>query len=172
MNYAQLIAMSKRVYNESSQVPLSPHVFTDGAKWMCKQLNELSNRKIEFNGAVNYTAYGFLKYSVSLLFFLLAAFLFARIHVLLVPLAALIFYLAEVHFLFLFPLLIDGVQHPLLESIKKTYAIGLFRSMYTVFRVGLFMITGLLNITRPFRNWHVGCLAIIIWYQYEVRNRI
>ena len=172
MNYDQLIAKSKLVYNEASQVPLSPYVFTDGAKWMCNQLNQLSDRKTEFTDSVNYTAYGLLKYGISLLFFLLSVFFFVHINILLVPLAVVIFYFAEVHFLFLFPLLIDGVQHPLQQSVKATYSIGLFTSMYTVFRIGLFMITGLFNISTPFRNWHIGCMAIIIWYQHDVRSRI
>lgn len=172
MNYEQLIAMSKRVYRKASQVSLSPYVFTDGAKWMCNHLNQLSDHKIEFNDSVNYTAYGFLKYGISLLFFSLSLFFFVHINILLAPLAVVIFYFAEVHFLFLFPLLIDGVQHPLQQSVKATYGIGLFRSIYTVFRVGLFMIAGLFNTAKPLYNWHVGCLAIIIWYQHDVRSRI
>lgn len=147
-------------------------MFTEGAKWMWLQMNRLSGKRTVFNEGVNYTAYGWLKYAACISCFLLAVLIFSSISILLAPLAVIIFYLAEVHFLFLFPLLIDGTKYPVRESIKQTYRLGLLQTMLTVLQLGVFVIAGLFNFSRPLRNWYIACLAIIIWYQHEVRNRL
>ncbi len=172
MKYRQLIHMSTAVFKEQPAEIVSLNVFTDGAKWMLNQLNKLGNNKLAFDRSVNYTAYGLLKYGVCIFCFAGAVFILGKIHMLLIPLAVAIFYFVEVHFLFLFPMLIDGIKYPLKESIKQTYRLGLFSSMATVFCIGIFMVTGLFNISKPLRNWYIGCLAIIIWYQHDVRNRL
>lgn len=174
MTYRQLLRMSKENFEryEGPMDKITLAVFDEGARWMHRQLNKISEDTIEFNASVPYTAYGLLKYSLSLLCFFAAAVQLCKLHVLFIPLAVIAFYFIEVHFLFLFPLLIDGVKHPVLKSIKATYLIGLFNAMYIVSRIAFFMFAGLFNFSNPLRNWYIGCLAIITWYQYEVRNRI
>jgi hypothetical protein len=157
---------------DNNQEKISLNVFNNGARWMCCQLNRMSDEKLEFNDAVPYTAYGILKYSISVGCFIASAFIFSKISIWLAPLSLLVFYVAEVHFLFLFPLLIDGVPKPLQMSVRHTYRMGAGKLAFTVFCIGMYMLAGLLNFSKPFRNWHIGCLAIIIWYQHEVRSRI
>ena len=104
--------------------------------------------------------------------FLAAVFGCIKIDVLLLPLSVVVFYLVEVHLLFLFPLLIDSVRHPVQVSIRLTYQTGLLNAMLTTMPIGFFMMAGLFNIKRPLRNWYIGSLAIIIWYNYEMGNRL
>jgi hypothetical protein len=147
-------------------------VFTKGAGWMHEQMNTLRHSATDFNTAINYQGYGFLKYSICIALWFITVIALYSINVFLIPVSVLVFYFAEVHFLFLFPLLIDGVKNPVLESIKQTYRIGIFNAVATVFPIGCFMIVGLFNKKTPLRNWHTGSMAIIIWYQNEVRNRV
>ena len=175
MNHRQLIDAAER------QMSLCPgystatppwQAFAGGGKWMQHQMNLLKpSDSVEIKPKV-FTLYGLFKYGTCLLAFAGSAFLCLKIHVLLLPLAVIFFYYAEVHFLFLFPLLIDGVKKPLLESIKFTYRTGIFRTMITTTVIASFMIAGLFNTRSPLRNWYTGCLAIIIWYNYETRNRV
>ena len=64
------------------------------------------------------------------------------------------FYIIEVHFLFLFPLLIDRVSNPMLTSCKMTYKIGFLKALITVFQIGLYMMFGLLQLKEPFKKWN------------------
>jgi hypothetical protein len=171
MRYRQLIKISKEIF-DGDEEEISANVFNDGARWMCRQLNRTGDIKVEFNDSVSYTAYGIIKYSISVGCFIASAFIFSKISIWLVPLSLLVFYVVEVHFLFLFPLLIDGVPQPLQMSVRHTYRMGAGKLAFTVFCIGMYMLAGLLNFSKPLRNWHIGCLAIIIWYQHEVRSRI
>ncbi len=174
MKYRKLIAESKALWNNNPEYikdAISFQVFNIGARWMFEQLNEDDSKK-SFNDVLNYFTYGILKYGISLLAFCISFYLLFKINLLLTPLAIIIFYLFEVHFLFLFPLLIDDVKNPIITSIQQTYRTGLFTTLTTVIPIGFYMMIGLLNLKNPFRNWHIGCLAIIIWYKNEVRNRI
>lgn len=175
MRYTELIKMSRVSFNEQPEgvvQKISFNIFTVGAVWMCNQLNKTGNTRRKFNTSVNYTVYGLLKYGSCIILFLITAIFLAQLSILLIPLSVFVFYFVEVHFLFLFPLLIDGTKYPLKESIKQTYRLGLIKSMVTVFQISCYMLIGLLNPTNPTRNWYIGCLAIIIWYQNDVRNRI
>jgi len=176
MKYQHLISQSK--INLQADPPningiLSRNIFELGAKWMFDKLNENKiDKEVQFNQSINFFVYGLLKYGISFFVFLLSAILFFKINFFLLPFSIIVFYLAEVHFLFLFPILIDNVEKPILTSIKQTYKTGILTTLTTVIPIGFFMVFGLLNFKDPFRNWYVGCLAIIIWYQNEIRNRI
>ncbi len=174
MKYRQLIYQSKKNLQINPPVIdgiISINVFELGAEWMFDKLNE-NKKKMQFDRSINFSAYGFLKYGISLLGFLLSAFVFFKINFLLLPFSIIIFYLAEVHFLFLFPILIDNVESPVWTSIKQTYKTGILTALITVIPIGFFMMFGLLNFKDPFRNWYIGCLAILIWYQNEIKIRI
>jgi hypothetical protein len=174
MNYITLLHSSK-IYIDKNPFfishPISFKIFSSGAKWMFGYLNEPITEK-KFDSTINFGLYGLLKYSVCFSFFFVSLILLFRINIFFTPLAILLFYFCEIHFLFLFPLLIDKTKHPILTSIKATYRTGILKCLITVIPIGIFMTAGLLNLKNPFKNWHLGCLAILIWYKNEIRNRI
>ncbi|GAA3510508.1 hypothetical protein GCM10022393_25010 [Aquimarina addita] len=174
MNAGTLLRLSTDEFDKSPYTiksSLGIRVFDVGAKWMFLRLHDLRpDEQMKFDDHVAYNWYGYMKYGVCLFAFSSSAVLLFLYNIWLLPLTVLLFYLVEVHFLFLFPLLIDKVKKPLVTSIKMVYSIGLFYTVYTVFRIGLFMMIGLLKYKNPFRNWYIGCLAIVIWYQKEVRG--
>jgi len=176
MKYQELLSQSRNHLVKSSNCihnEISINLFSIGAKWMFDKLNELDNKKsTKFDHSINYNLYGILKYGICFFALLISFFFFYKIHLFLTPLSVIVFYFFEVHFLFLFPLLIDKTKNPILMSIKQTYRIGIFQSIFTVIPIGFFMVFGLFKINNPFKNWYIGCLSIIIWYQNEVRNRI
>jgi len=176
MNYKTLISQSKTEFDSRpNQVEplLSLKLFNTGAKWMFDKLQKKENgTTIEFNNKTSFASYGLLKYSISLSCAIFSLLTLWRYNTLLIPISILVFYFIEVHFLFLFPLLIDKVKNPISESIKQTYRLGLLTTTLIVIQIGFFMIIGLFNYKNPFRNWHIGCFSIIIWYKYEVRDRL
>lgn len=153
--------------------PVSVDVFRRGGEWMRAWLSEWRSQETQNDGPpIDFNAYGWFKYTLCISLMLLSVWGFYRIAPWLMPVSLIVFYIAEVHFLFLFPLLIDGVEHPLRTSIRITYRIGLLRVLVRVIPIGLFMMIGLLRFSDPFRNWHTGCLAVLIWYKQDVRDRI
>jgi len=151
----------------------SLHIFASGAQWMFGKLQETElETAVRFDAATPFGLYGCFKYGISLVAFVGSFLVLEQVSVLLTPLAVLFFYIVEVHFLFLFPLLLDRARNPLLTSIKTTYRIGLLRALLWVLTIGVYMLSGLLNRYNPLRRWHIGCLSVILWYQYEVRNRL
>ena len=174
MKYIDLIQQSKAKLEQNSNAinsPISINIFALGAKWMFEKLNE-TNKNAKFDDRTNYHAYGFLKYGISLIAFFIALLLLSKISIFLIPFSIFVFYFFEVQLLFLFPLLLDKVQNPIWSSVKQTYKIGIFTAMITVIPIGLYMVWGLLNFKNPYKNWHIGCYSIIIWYKNEIRNRL
>jgi len=151
----------------------SRHLFTSGAQWMFGKLPETESETAgRFNVATPFGLYGCYKYGISLLTFVGSFLALEKVSMLLTPLAVLFFYVVEVHFLFLFPLLLDRAKNPILTSMRATYRIGFLRALFGVLTIGVYMLSGLLNRHNPLRRWHIGCLSVILWYQYEVRNRL
>lgn len=168
--------MARGVESEETLRQQSFHpllVFKTGAVWMHKKMIELGiveNRQPI--ATVNYTLYGLMKYGFCIVLFCLSFYPLFLIHPVVSILSILVFYLAEVHFLFLFPLLISGNKKPLRNSIMITYRMGVLRTILTVIPIGVYMMIGLLNRKDPLKNWYIGCLCILIWYKDETRNRI
>ena len=174
MKYIDLIQQSKSKLEQSSkniERPISINIFALGPKWMFEKLNE-TNKSATFDETTNYLAYGILKYGLCLVAFFIAILLLSNISIFLIPFSIFVFYFFEVHLLFLFPLLLDKVQNPIWTSVKQTYKIGIFTAMITVIPIGFYMVWGLLNLKNPYKNWHIGCYSIIIWYKNEIRNRL
>ncbi|QIL78292.1 MULTISPECIES: hypothetical protein [Hymenobacter] len=171
-----LIRQSERQFDQQPrqvQPVFSPHLFTLGARWMFSQLPvKEPTTAYRVDASPNFGWYGCFKYGLSLLAFAASGWALGHISLLLTPLAVLGFYVMEVHFLFLFPLLLDGAQNPLRTSMKATYRIGLLSALLGVLPIGGYMLSGLLNRQQPFRRWHIGCLAVLLWYQDEVRDRL
>lgn len=148
-------------------------IFSQGAQWMHYQLYELHPTTTPaFSPNTQYTAYGLLKYGACLTAFIPTLAAFPTSGPIIIPLSILAFYLVEIHFLFLFPLLIDQTPHPILASIRATYKIGIARCLLTVIPVAAYMLIGLLNKKHRLDNWYIGCLAILIWYNHEIRTRV
>jgi hypothetical protein len=163
---------ARQLAEQPNQVrqPLSPRIFTAGARWMFAHLPPQAARPLVFDEKTSFGLYGSLKYGSSLLAFGAVSGGLFRLHwLVLLPLAGLAFYAVEVHFLFLFPLLLDRVAHPLRASIRATYRVGFWKALAWTLAIAAFMLVGLLHRQRPWRNWHVGCLALINWYHHEVR---
>jgi len=147
------------------------NLFSSGAEWMVERLNEISSEnQYIFNRDVHFTTYGLGKYLLCLLAFFISFLLFSKTHIALTPLSILVFYVFEVALLFLFPLLIDGVKHPIITSIKMTWEIGFFKAVLIVIPIAIFMLIGLFDIKKRYHNWHIGCLAILFWYLDERKN--
>lgn len=176
MNFKHLITQGTSYYESQSiqmENTFSLNIFNIGAKWMYDKLNSLDSKSnLHFNSTINFNIYGYLKYSICLTIWIISLFLLLKLSIFFTPISILVFYFCEVHFLFLFPLLIDNVKNPILTSIKQTYRIGLFETTFIVSQIGIFMVLGFLNFKNPLKNWYIGCFAILIWYQNEVRNRI
>jgi hypothetical protein len=175
MRYRALLSQSKAMLKHNpefiSGLPFGD-IFYAGAKWMHNWMNEMDDRKTVFNYAAGFGAYGLFKYSCCVAAMTIAALLLYKVNVLLTPLSIIVFYFFEVQLLFLFPLLIDNVKNPLWVSMQQTYQIGIFKAIINVIPISIYMVIGLFNTKAPFRNWHTGSLAIVIWYQYEIRNRV
>ena len=142
--------------------------FETGADWMGGHLVRLRGRPMPAPvPRPNFTAYGWLKYGLSMSGFGMAAWAVGCISYWLLPLAELGFYLVEIQFLFLFPLLLEGGPAPLRRSCRLTARIGYGRCLAGVLPVAAYMLAGLLRPGRARRQWHVGCLAILLWYVDE-----
>ncbi len=174
MTYHQLWQQSSSRMQQPTTVSSGYNwqLFANGARWMHAQMDDLSGIQTEFDDGINFAFYGWMKYGVSLTAGVLSGVLLFSLHPLLLPLCLLIFYFCEVQFLFLFPLLIDNVPKPVYTSIRQTATIGIWKAMKVILPVGIRMLLGLFNVKAPLRNWYTGCLAVLIWYQYEVRNRL
>lgn len=172
----QLIRKSKmhlQKYSAATQAPTSIFVFTAGAAWICKRMNELDPEKPRiFNSRIHYEWYGILKYGIALLAFSISVYGFMKIHWAWLPVSVLVFYGIEILFLFLFPILLDQKPNPLRSSFKMTFHIGYLRALSVVVPIGLYMAMGLLRFKSPLYYWYVGCLAVVIWYDDEVRTRL
>ncbi|HEY4063657.1 MAG TPA: hypothetical protein VGM30_17235 [Puia sp.] len=176
MNATHLLAagvLHLNNYPDDKPPPGITDLFSAGARWMHDRLGELEGKHpAPFDPTKNYTFYGWLKYGICGTGFLLSLIGLSKYSLLFMPLSLLFFYLLEIHFLFLFPLLIDHSTNPIGMGIKEVYKIGVFKCLITVIPIGVFMMIGLLRKDDRFRNWYIGCLAILIWYNNEARNRI
>ncbi|MFN7119989.1 MAG: hypothetical protein ACK4TA_24560 [Saprospiraceae bacterium] len=149
------------------------NIFSLGAKWMHTRLQELRGYDInEFTILSKYNLYGIIKYLVLAGCLIITIVTLYRINITLLPLVILIFYFVEAHFIFLFPLLIDKAENPIKESVKLSYKIGIIKAMCNVMPISFFMIIGLFNYKKPLRNWYLGCLAVLIWYEEAIGNRV
>ncbi|MDF3821064.1 hypothetical protein P3G55_14220 [Leptospira sp. 96542] len=144
-----------------------------GSRWMFDRLTEISPNEVRYyNESINFLAYGIFKYAFSIFITTLSSYIILQVDWRFFPLFIFIFYFIEVHFLFLFPILFDNIRRPIFTSMKCTYKLGLITAISNVIPIGIFMLCGLMNFKNPLRNWLVGCIAILIWYRDEIRDRI
>jgi len=170
MRYQDLLKKSQEHFDQFSierNRKINFFIFRNGAEWMLERMNELDERERVFDASFPFEKYGYFKYVICLSVFLMSAFFLFYKAMFLVPLAILLFYFLEIHFLFLFPLMIDKVEKPILTSIQMTYKIGVFQTLITVIPIGFYMLIGMFNLRNPLRNWYLGCMSILIWYEDE-----
>jgi hypothetical protein len=173
MNYKELIDAAVEHLRKHPGDGSGTKGWKGGARWMYERLNELgSGYRRPFDAEINYTGYGCLKYGICLAGFFWSGWWLSTYEILYIPFSVLVFYLLEVQFLFLFPLLIDQVKRPVWTGIQEVLKIGLIRCIMTVIPISIFMMMGLLKKRNRLRNWYIGCLAVLIWYNDEVRVRI
>jgi len=144
--------------------------FQQGAVWMAHQLG----KEIPETSRVTpwYNWMGVLKYGLCLVGAMVLFFGLGIYNLWSYGLTFILFYIIEVHFLFLFPLLIDQVSNPFIQSLRATYRVGLINCLVNVIPIAMWMLVGLLNRKQPYHHWYMGCMAIIIWYEESVRDRL
>ena len=136
------------------------------------RMNEMDlERYNEFPNDVNFTYYGIFKYLTVSAVGLASASILFRILPFLFPVSILIFYLAEMFFLFMFPLLIDGCRNPAAENFALVKKTGFIRSFYCLLRIAFKMISGIFNTADPFKEWKIGCIAVLFWYKECLQNK-
>nr|WP_067054738.1 hypothetical protein [Mucilaginibacter sp. L294] len=175
MYYKALLRQSEQHLSgisDTDNVPVTTQLFACGGLWMQNKMNELDGTNRIPIKPIAFNYYGVLKYTACLLALFVSGVMLSFISMWLIPISIIVFYVAEVQLLFLFPLLIDGVKHPLTTSIKQTYKTGISRAIFNVIPIGFYMVGGLLDVKAPLKKWHIGCLSILIWYRDEVRNRL
>jgi hypothetical protein len=175
MKAIKLLSKASKLWEEETIVLPSLNYntkFEFGAAWMSVWMGKIRpEAQIFLKPLFRFSYFGYLKYGLSLIFMGISIPFLYKIHAYLVVFSVLVFYLVEVHFLFLFPILIENKENPIKQSIKITYKIGLFSALITVIPIAFFMLIGLFNIKNPLKNWYIGCLSVLIWYE-EVSIRI
>ena len=140
--------------------------FGEGGRWMGWLMGKTSVPTKEF------IRWGTIKYTLSVLAGLTILFISGEASSFALIMAAFAFYLVEVHFLFLFPLIIDREAPLLRVSVRATYRVGLWRALSTTISIAAYMIEGLFKFQKPLYQWYVGCACIVVWYEEEIRDRI
>src|SRR5262249_34852225 len=116
MKYPELLQRAEAHINRHPsqyQPETSFDVFNSGGRWMQQQMELLDGHKSHEHTVQSFSYYGYLKYGICLAAFIASLLLLSQISIYLTPLAVLVFYGIEVHFLFLFPLIIDGAANPI-----------------------------------------------------------
>ncbi len=142
--------------------------FSDGAKWMKNNIELIRHRNISTQiKKSNFELLGFIKYGLCSLFAVLFLLLFFfSFNPIWIVLSILSFYTLEAQMVFLFPLSIDGSTKPFKESFLLTqHSGGTIKVMLTVLPIASTMIFGGLLKRRTVRSWHLGCLAVLLWYE-------
>ena len=144
--------------------------FASGGQWMRLALEHLRGEPLS-GPAFNLNVLGLTKYALACVAALIPVGLAAATGQPLIAILALpVFYAAEVQFVFLFPLAIDGCPRPFRASRRWTWlAGGTLPAMTVVMQLAATMLFGGF-VGRGFvRSWCLGCLAVCIWYE-ELRT--
>lgn len=158
------LTLLKRAEKELGGGPYPYRNFADGGAWMAEQLYLRSARPAPSGIPPNYRKAGLIKYGLSLLAAFLTALSVVSICPVTILLAIIVFYVVEVQFLFLFPLMADENATPYRSAIRISWSVGILRCVGNTIPIAVHMLVGLMNHKDPFRGWHTGCLAVLIWY--------
>lgn len=168
MLWLQLINKSKDQL--SAEAVYEVGGFTYGGFWMVDQLGALRQESpILKDQKHSFNKIGFLKYSACVLFGIIPM-LVIGLNLVSIVLFVLLFYIAEIHFLFLFPLVIEGVADPFKANYRLVKNIGFLRCLINIVPIACYMVIGLFNFRSPLYNWYVGCLSVLILYVEETKD--
>lgn len=168
MKYKELLKKSETaITTKAMPIRLLFNPFKYGGEWMTLQQKTLFQDTLQSDNNQEFTSYGILKYGLSVCLAVFCCIIFSVSTTYSILIFIITFYLVEVHFLFLFPLLINGNKNPVQAGIRLVYTIGFWRCFITTLGIAKYMISGLTNSNSRFLNWHIGCLAILIWYHEE-----
>lgn len=142
--------------------------FQSGADWMRETMSLLRGRKLP-GSPHSFTLLGIAKYTMASVAALLvvASVALGLPWPAMVILAPLAFYAVEVQFVFLFPLVIDGVPRPWRRSLRMTRFMTTPYAMSVVIPLAAVMLFGGLFGKGFIRCWCLGCLSVVIWYEEE-----
>ncbi|WP_342380365.1 hypothetical protein NVS55_12310 [Myxococcus stipitatus] len=142
--------------------------FASSATWMAHALTQVRGRPV-LTALPHAGRWGAFKYGCALLVALCCWGLAVELglpHVVGFGLAVLAFYAAEVQGLFLFPLLMDGVEHPWRSGrALLRRAGGTAGAVGTVLMLAGVMLLGGMVGRGWVRCWCLGCLAVVYWYE-------
>ncbi len=141
--------------------------FASGAEWMRQILTHLRGRDVP-TSPVPFQLLGVVKYGLATLGTLL---FLAGVGVVgawyLAGGLVLVFYAIEAQLVFLFPLAIDGSPDLFRTSRRWTRkAGGTVAVMIIVIQLAAMMIFGGFVGHGFVRSWALGCLAVVLWYEY------
>ncbi|MBR9859375.1 hypothetical protein GYB22_01210 [bacterium] len=176
MKFAQYFHEARSTLNtEYARTEVSFSIFDKGGIWMQENLISLAPERFhKVENSVNFTRLGVLKYLFCLLpsLSLIPLLSYFQVHGSLIFIASCaLFYLIEAPMVFLFPLSIERNRPSWRVSATLTFNIGWLKVIFTVIPIAIFMVFGLLNFTKPLKNWHLGALVILIWYLDETSDR-
>lgn len=154
----------RRAERELGEGPFPYRDFSLGGEWMAEQLRRRLGGQFPVVEKLDYHRAGLVKYGLSMSAAMFIIPLSGVIGLAAIPFVLFVFYLVEAHFLFLFPLIAQGVENPYLASFRMSRLIGILNCIVNIIPIAVGMLTGLLHAKDPFRGWHVGCLAVVIWY--------
>ncbi|MBT5816899.1 MAG: hypothetical protein HOI25_01005 [Proteobacteria bacterium] len=145
--------------------------FEVGALWMGGCLAQIRGTPLKPAPSASLTAHGYLKYGLAVC----AAALWVALTLpsdwpYLFPLGVLVFYLVEVNFIFLFPILLDGRKRPMSASFKMTRNLGYIYALKNLAAITFSMLFGGFTGRGFKRSWLVGCLTVLFWYE-KARDR-
>ncbi len=145
--------------------------FSAGAEWMQQAQNILRPAKSESHNA-NFTFLGIAKYAAAAISaFIPLLWLTPGDAVFLLPLSAILFYLVESQFVFLFPVALDGSETPFRDAFRLRLAAGpTLHVLITVLHIAAYMLVGGFLGKGFLRSWAVGCLAVLIWHNEVVER--
>jgi hypothetical protein len=174
MNAGQLLRLAQAEMARNPAVlpvqDLQKGIFSTGGEWMFYRMQMLQfDEKRTVQQLPNFAFYGLFKYALSGAAFLIALWFLWPLGWQYTPLSIICFYLVEVQWMFLFPLLIDQSPAPLRESIAMTRKIGTINAVLVILPIGVFMLLGLFHWKKPLKHWYWGCLAVVIWYNERRR---
>jgi hypothetical protein len=145
--------------------------FGGGGAWMAEALSALRRRRVAPK-ASRFAALGWRKYALCLVAGGSAAALGSTAGTACAVASGLLaFYAVEARQVFAFPVAIDyGRRAPTASRVLHRRAGGTLTILTRVLPIAAFMLLGWLANGRPRRNFVVGCMAVVLWYE-SVRRR-
>lgn len=163
MNYTKLHLAIATKFPKYSNIKFSDLInpFGYGAHWMFLRMQELNLTQQSSLPHLPWNLIGLLKYALVAGLSLGISYLLYAWNSLFCFAFPFIFYLLELPFVFLFPLLIQEGKFSLRKGLAYSCKLGFINSYWMLIRIAM----GMMIPSRNFMHWQRGCLAIILWYE-------